>query len=416
MKRDLLLILLFSFFFFIFGNWILSLTSLDEGRNFYASLHMYRTGDYLVPYYNCEYRFEKPPLLYWLANLSFHLFGVNEFSARLISGLAATGTTFLVYLFGLKFLSNKKALFSAVVYMLFLHNWVESRAFVPEFILVFFSSLALYFFISKKYTLGWLSLSLAFLSKGPVGVFLPLTIYLLWSKDIRVFRDKGIFLFFLLGFSWYFAMILKFGWEYFFKFFVYENIFRFTGQYVIHERPFYFYPLLVLFSAVLFLPLIPALFRKWERKLNFFLVWFLTVLVFYTLSSNKLHHYILFAYPPFALMLGSVVKTSYLKKALFIGSFLLLTLLGTVYLFEKERFTPKAVRYLENYKGEVYFYRHENSAIVAYLYRCIPKKDKFPSGSMVITKEKHLKELKEYEIITKGKEFGGNEVLIRILR
>ena len=74
---EILLLTLLGIYFFIFGNWFLAITSPDEGKNAYAALHMLTTGDWIVPYYNCQYRFEKPPLLYWLTALSFKLFGVN---------------------------------------------------------------------------------------------------------------------------------------------------------------------------------------------------------------------------------------------------------------------------------------------------------------------------------------------------
>ncbi len=56
--------LLISLFFFVFGNWILGLTSLDEGRNASVVLNMLTSKDFLVPYYNCQVRFEKQPMLY----------------------------------------------------------------------------------------------------------------------------------------------------------------------------------------------------------------------------------------------------------------------------------------------------------------------------------------------------------------
>ncbi len=99
MKRHVLVISVLSFFFFIFGNWILSVTSPDEGKNLSAALNMLEKHDFIVPEYNCKPRFEKPPLFYWLTDVSFSLFGINEFSGRLVSGLSAVGVALLTYLF-----------------------------------------------------------------------------------------------------------------------------------------------------------------------------------------------------------------------------------------------------------------------------------------------------------------------------
>jgi hypothetical protein len=59
-------IALLLFYFFVFGNWVVLLTSPDEGRNASAVLNMLKTWDLLVPHYNCEPRFEKLPMLYWV--------------------------------------------------------------------------------------------------------------------------------------------------------------------------------------------------------------------------------------------------------------------------------------------------------------------------------------------------------------
>ncbi|GAB6065822.1 glycosyltransferase family 39 protein [Aquifex pyrophilus] len=413
-KKAYLYILLSSFLFFIFGNWILSLTSLDEGRNFYATLHMLKTGNFVIPEYNCSPRFEKPPLLYWLGALSFLVFGASEFSARLVSGLSATLTAFLVYLFSKEFLTKEKALFSALSFTLLIHTWIESRAYVPEFTLVFFSTLGLYLLMKERFTLAWLSLAFAFLTKGPVGL-LPLFIYLLWKRNLSFIELKGIILFLVVGFSWYFLMIYLYGWSYFFKFFIYENLYRFTGKYELHPMPFYFYPLIILFSSLLFIPLIPKIIKNYDRRLNFFLLWFFAVVIFYSLSKNKLHHYILFSYPPLSVIFGNYITKNYLKKVYAVALILFSLLLFGANYYESKRFTPKAVEYLkETNPKNLYFYKHENSAIVAYLYKCIPKKEKFSKGDYLITKEKHLKNLKNYEIILKGIEFEGREVLVRI--
>ncbi|AAC07577.1 ArnT family glycosyltransferase [Aquifex aeolicus] len=415
MKKDLFLISLVSFVFFIFGNWILSLTSLDEGRNFYATLHMLRTGDFIVPYYNCNYRFEKPPMLYWLGSLSFLIFGISEFSARLISGLSAFGTTLLIYFITLKHVSREKALLSALTFPLFIHTWIESRAYVPEFTLVFFSTLGVYLFSIDRFTLGWTALALAFLTKGPVGVILPIGIYLLWRRDLKFLNFKGVLLFILIGFSWYFLMIYKFGFNFFFKFFIFENIYRFTGTYQIHNMPIYFYPLVILVSSILFLPVFLKILKDFDKRLLPFAGWFLLVLVFYSLSKNKLHHYILFSYPALSVIIGFYLTKRYIKYAYIVGSFLLLILMFGVYIYEQKRFTPKAVDFLKNSEPQkLYFYKHENSAIVAYLYRCITKENKFKKGDYVITKKKYLRDFKNYKLLIEGLEFEGKEVLIKV--
>jgi len=150
-------------------------------------------------------------------------------------------------------------------------------------------------------------------------------------------------------------------------------------------------------------------------------VWFAFVFLFYSISKEKLHHYVLFAYPPLALIFAAHISKGYLKTVLAVGSILLVALLTGAYLYEQERFTPKAVAYLkrENPK-RLLFFRDENSALVFYLYRCIPEESnprKIPEGAFVITKEKYKRLLTEggnFRKILEGREFGkGKEYLFK---
>src|SRR4029077_16653375 len=69
------LFLLFFFFGAIFlyaiGNSSLPLIDRDEPRFAEASREMRQNGDFLVPRLNGEYRFDKPPLIYWSQVLAY---------------------------------------------------------------------------------------------------------------------------------------------------------------------------------------------------------------------------------------------------------------------------------------------------------------------------------------------------------
>ncbi len=429
---ELLLLTLLGFYFFVFGNWFLAITSPDEGKNAYAALHMLTTGNWIIPYYNCHYRFEKPPLLYWFMALSFKIFGVNEFAARLPSGLAALGTSITTYFLVRDFLSREKAFVGASVFLLLLHTWVESRAAVPEMVLVFFSTLGVYLLLKEKPLWGWLSLALAFLAKGPVGVILPLAVVFIFRLlkgegfiptlrwFLKLFNPLGVLLFILVGGFWYLLVLYKVGWEFFYKFFILENIARFTGKLHRHLYPFWYYIPVVLVASLIFLPAVLLNFKKlFSKRIAPFGGWFLFVFLFYSVSKGKLHHYMLFAYPALAGMLSNILSIRYIRNAYIAGFLLLSLLLGFAYYYNTERFVPKAVSYLrkENPK-HLYFYGFEDSAIVFYLNRCIPQiKDisRAPNGSYVITSTGDLKGIKvPYEVLVRGKELKREEVLIRL--
>ncbi|MGD1806339.1 ArnT family glycosyltransferase [Dapis sp. BLCC M126] len=65
---------------------------IDETEPLFAEAarQMVETGDWITPYFNGETRFDKPPLIYWLMAIAYHLFGVNEWSVRLPSAISAT--------------------------------------------------------------------------------------------------------------------------------------------------------------------------------------------------------------------------------------------------------------------------------------------------------------------------------------
>src|SRR6202162_6348167 len=61
----------------------------DEPRYAWIARDMAETGDWVTPRLYGKPWFEKPPLFYWGAALSFKLFGVSEAAARLPSAVSA---------------------------------------------------------------------------------------------------------------------------------------------------------------------------------------------------------------------------------------------------------------------------------------------------------------------------------------
>ncbi|MEQ8381425.1 MAG: glycosyltransferase family 39 protein [Coleofasciculus sp. A1-SPW-01] len=78
--------------------WHLGSTGLvDETEPLFAEAarQMTVTGDWITPYFNGETRFDKPPLVYWLMAIGYHLIGVNEWAVRLPSAMSAIALTIL---------------------------------------------------------------------------------------------------------------------------------------------------------------------------------------------------------------------------------------------------------------------------------------------------------------------------------
>ena len=77
------------------------LIPLDETRYASVAWEMWSRQDYLVPYLNGVPYHHKPPLLFWLYDLGWSLFGVSEWWLLLVSPLFA-----LISLYNLRYLAR----------------------------------------------------------------------------------------------------------------------------------------------------------------------------------------------------------------------------------------------------------------------------------------------------------------------
>jgi len=322
------LILLCSIFF-LSGIFSIPLMPPDEPKYAFAAVKMIESGDFITPYFNCQPRFDKPPLFYWCIVLSFKIFGVNDWSARIPSILATLGTALALYTYVRRKFDNWTAVLSVIVFACQIHVWIMGRAVAPEMLLVFFEVVAIFTFSrgmeegKKRYIyLGYASCSLAFLTKGPIGILIPWTVVFLyyWYKKGIAYTVKklldpvGIILFLVLGLPWYIVMINRHGYAYFQEFFLYHNVYRFTGQARQHPFHFYYYIPVLVGSAYLWLPFSKEIWTHLKKVYQdrseeiFFVIWTLFVFVFFSVSVNKLHNYILIAYPPLAVLIGSSIR------------------------------------------------------------------------------------------------------------
>ncbi len=181
--KTALLLFFAAFVFHVVGSWSLPLIDRDEPRFAEASREMLERGDWVVPYFNNEYRFDKPPLIYWLQASSYRVLGESDFAARLPSVLAAAFSCVLVYFFGLRMLPERHALAAAVLFGFCLQMFVHGKAAVADMVMVFFyigSAFTAWFLLfdhargalvrqSGLWLLLALLLGLGFLTKGPVA-------------------------------------------------------------------------------------------------------------------------------------------------------------------------------------------------------------------------------------------------------
>ena len=91
-----------------------------------------------------EFYYHYPPLLVWLVSASFHMFGVHEWSARLVPLMFSTGLMGLIYLVARQLFSERLALLAmAISAILPIEAYYGSHVDVYGSIVVFFTTLAL---------------------------------------------------------------------------------------------------------------------------------------------------------------------------------------------------------------------------------------------------------------------------------
>ena len=89
LERPLLALLAGWAVFSVASIWLRPLWPVDETRYASVAWEMWLRGDFLVPYINGEPYSHKPPLLFWLIQLGWGLFGVNDWWPRLVAPLCA---------------------------------------------------------------------------------------------------------------------------------------------------------------------------------------------------------------------------------------------------------------------------------------------------------------------------------------
>lgn len=165
------------------GSLTLPLLDRDEPRFSQATAEMMERGEWAIPYFNEQYRFDKPPLTYWWMRLHYAAFGKTEFAARLHSVLATAGIALGIFAFGRRLFSPGVAWMAAFAWLTCFQVFQHGRVAVadmPMVAAVFFASWALYELLREAprqprlwFWVLWVSLGLGFLAKGPIAWAVP---------------------------------------------------------------------------------------------------------------------------------------------------------------------------------------------------------------------------------------------------
>lgn len=316
-----------------------------EPREAVVALSMLNSDNWILALNNGTEMAFKPPFFHWLIALfSTVAGGVNEYTSRLPSAVALTAMVLVGYRFYARRRGPQAAMLAA---LLTLTTFEVHRAGVNcrvDMVLTAAMVLALYFLYqwAERGLRGFpwaavLSLSAAFLSKGPVGLALPCLVAAIfaWLRGMKFGRVLGRFVLIglagcVLPLAWYYAAWLQ-GGEAFLQLVMEENVYRLLGRmtYASHENPAYynvvtlisgFVPYTLLVAMSLFV--LPwrrfRLPRRWwaglRRRLRqtdpvrlFTLLSFLIIFVFYCIPKSKRSVYLLPVYPFLAYFLAEYI-------------------------------------------------------------------------------------------------------------
>ena len=302
------------------GSW---LGEPDEARYAEIPREMLATRDFVTPRLNGVPYFEKPPLLYWCNAASLALFGEAPWAARLPTRLAGVGTVAVLVAGVTSIWGLELALAAGILYLASPLGFALSRVNITDGLLTFFFTATLFAaretLSSRQMRRPWaiwsawtgLAAAGAFLTKGLVGLVLPGAILVFWALATRRVPLLSSFLagpaplVFLAASSPWFVIAATRHPGFLHFFFVQEHFQRFATTEAHRPGPFYYFGGVFLAG---FLPGLPFFFAElkdrpfseWMREeadALLFLLWFLVVLLFFSISSSKLPPYILPAFP-----------------------------------------------------------------------------------------------------------------------
>ncbi len=307
--------------------------NVDAAQYAAISAEMYRTGEYLeVKNRGADY-LDKPPLLFWLAALSFHLLGVHTVAYKLPTLLAVLMGLYATYrlaaLFYNQDVARMAALMTASTQAFFLFtNDVRTDALLTGFVMLSIWQLTLYTqtLSHRALAVGCVAVAMAMLAKGPIGAVVPavavgthLLLKRNWHVIWRWHTLVGMAAIFLILLPMLWGLTAQFGLKGPQFFFWTQSFGRITGEnpwrndtgffYFWQELLWSFLPFsLMLFAAIIFH------FSRWIRKKAtadalpeyVSLAGFLLPLIMLSFSHYKLPHYIFVLFP-----LGAIITATF---------------------------------------------------------------------------------------------------------
>ncbi len=320
------------------------LLPVDETRYLTVAWEMWQRGtfaDYMVPHLNGATYSHKPPLLFWLMNMGWSVFGVNEWWPRLVAPLFGLVSLFLTRAIAQKLWPERSdvanfaplVLIGAAFWTLY-GTLTMFDMLVAAFTLYGLWGVLMVWRDGNRW--GWVHLGLAIglgiLAKGPVILLqvLPVTLAMpLWDREKRISSYKSWYGHIglsviggaVIGLAWAIPAGIMGGEEYRNAIFWGQTAGRMVHSFA-HARPFWWYLSLI---GPLLLPWViwPTFWLKavkskksfWtSAQMLFCLLWFVPIFFVFSLISGKQIHYLLPIFPAFAFVLSALLDDQLLHE------------------------------------------------------------------------------------------------------
>ncbi len=305
----------------------------DEGRNAEVAREMATTNDYVLPRLNGLPYVDKPVLFFAVEAATMKVLGPGALAARLPPLLFTLATLGVIAWFARR-RGGTQAVWTAVVATGAAPLMLGfARTVIFDSTLTFFVVVALVAFyeaisdighrtsdIGNRWqwsALGWAATALAVLTKGPIGLALPLLIvlpYALWRRAARaLWEPAGPLLFVALLLPWLMAMSRRVP-DFLHYALVTETLMRLTTPALGRTGPFWYFLPIVLAGALPWTIVPLAGLRssglrrgadgRVDPYLAFLLCWIIVPLVFFSLSQSKRPQYVLPLVPAVALLVA----------------------------------------------------------------------------------------------------------------
>jgi 4-amino-4-deoxy-L-arabinose transferase-like glycosyltransferase len=351
------LVVISAIIFFIPFLGSVHLFDWDEINFAESAREMIVTGNFSRVQIDFHPFWEKPPLFFWMQALSMKMFGINEFAARFPNAVIGILTIFLFYLIGKKLYDEKFGLIWSLAYLgSFLpHLYFKSGIIDPFFNFFIFLGVV---FLSKsisytgdrkgfRYALfGGISVGLAILTKGPVGLLIPaisVSVYWVTLKFRKISNWKNVLVFavacFLISSFWFGLEMVNNGF-WFIREFVKYQVDLFLNPVAGHSGPIYYHFIVVFLGCFPISVLaIPFLFKRKldsnnekENFLKWMLILFWVVMILFSIVRTKIVHYSSLSYFPLSFLAASFIYEMLNERAQFKKyMFWVLAVTGTIF-------------------------------------------------------------------------------------